>query len=278
MAQKIGNSDTALFPVEIEQNAFDSFVHAVEHFRHYMEDQQSRDLKYVVLHAFHAAELFLKVRLAQEHPLLIYQKPQKNDSNSHTADLQTVIARLRAAGVNITDSHKALKKLQKTRNQLEHYSVQLPIERLENYLGRTFYFLDVFLRDELSYHLDDELEQRLDDDSYRQLTEYLFTYHERLELVERELKKYILVKGTRSDTYDRLICESCGEPTILWPNPATNNRNDPVHCKFCDARFSIQICEGCGDAILEVPSSPPIEDFGLPLCELCQVNLLQRFD
>jgi hypothetical protein len=57
--------------IRLEENAMDSLVHGIEH---YLYGRKTTDWKYVILHVFHAVELFLKARLAKYDESLIYKK------------------------------------------------------------------------------------------------------------------------------------------------------------------------------------------------------------
>ena len=63
------------FELSLEQNALDSLVHGVEH---YVNEEKPTDLKYTILHVFHAVELFLKARLAKNDPSSIFKKRRNN--------------------------------------------------------------------------------------------------------------------------------------------------------------------------------------------------------
>lgn len=52
--------------IGLEKNANDSLVHAVEHF---VADEMPTDLKYAILHIYHAVELFLKAWLVKICPI-----------------------------------------------------------------------------------------------------------------------------------------------------------------------------------------------------------------
>jgi hypothetical protein len=80
-------SDTSSKPSLVERwqsNAMDSLVYGVEHHIH---GTREYDLKYVILHVFHAVELFLKARLAKHDELLVYKKNGSTIGADYTIDL-----------------------------------------------------------------------------------------------------------------------------------------------------------------------------------------------
>ena len=263
----------ATFSLNLETNALDSLIHAIEHYQWFLEEEQDRDLKYVVLHTFHALELFLKTRLAQDHPLLIYDRPEEKIEGARTVDFGKLQRRLMNVGVDLTEYEKPLNSLRRTRNDIEHHSVHIPRRQLEDYLGRALYFLDNFLHDELELNLKEILSAELDDDAYRLILEQLYTYRERLERVEQELRKHVRIPGTE-ERYEQLTCPQCGEMTILLPDPSRDDDQARVHCYFCETLYPVHSCELCGGAILEWFTVPEDDDFDLRFCEDCQENYI----
>ena len=71
----------------LEENAMDSLVHSIEH---YLFGKRKSDWKYIILHVFHAVELFLKARLVKHDPKLIYT----NRKSGHTVNCVEAIKRL----------------------------------------------------------------------------------------------------------------------------------------------------------------------------------------
>ncbi|WP_375491261.1 hypothetical protein [uncultured Nostoc sp.] len=72
--------------VKLEENAMDSLVHGVEH---HLYGRRNTDWKYVILHVFHAVELFLKARLAKHDESFIYKNRKSGNTvgsnvRSHT--------------------------------------------------------------------------------------------------------------------------------------------------------------------------------------------------
>lgn len=250
------------FVLGLEQNAMDSLEHGVEHF---VNEEKPTDLKYTILHTFHAVELFLKARLAKVNPQLIFTR------NHYTVDYRTLIDRLENAGVNLSEQNRQdLDALRVIRNSIEHYQFQGNRRDIEHYLGRAMYFLDSFLQHELGINL----EEQLDEDTYRTLSEALYSYKERLEKAEERVKK--VCDEMERDAFlekipylcERLRCEECGEETVLIPDPTSTD--DKVHCFFCEARFFVESCVRCGSYMLSSLHSHLKKDRDEPnICEYC---------
>src|SRR5437773_1820574 len=96
----------------------DSLVHGVEHF---INEEKPTDLKYTILHVFHAVELFLKARLAKDDPASIFRNPRSN----YTIGFQTSLKRLNDIGIDVLEKNrKDLDELSKLRNSIEHHQIE----------------------------------------------------------------------------------------------------------------------------------------------------------
>lgn len=251
------------FILELEQNALDSLTHGIEHF---MERKRPTDIKYSVLHVFHAVELFLKARLAKAHPLLLYQKPEVPLNKSPTVDFSSLLGRLHNVGCSFSkQSLDDLTYLRQVRNSIEHHHVEEHRDTLEEYVARTLRLLDGFLEKELGILLKERLEKK----AYHMMSELLYSYEERLEKAQREMKLYL---PSDAEIYNSkglveaitLICEECGEETIVIPDPTSNDGT--VHCFFCGADFYMTVCERCNEPML---SMKPFDEEHSLICVNC---------
>lgn len=229
------------FTLELEENALDSLEHAVYH---YLDESEPTFLKYTILHTFHAIELFLKARLALEHPLLIYDAPEKAPTKPSddykTVDFNKLRLRLQKAGVAISeDDIKILVPLRKMRNAIEHHRVDLSTKDVERLLGQAMFFLDQFLRKELNI----ELEYKLSTKVYSALKQSLYTFKQQMELAEQRMEAELPGKLEDRMYYSREICEQCGNDTIQLP--PTTSENSRVRCHFCNELYYVKVCDRC---------------------------------
>ncbi|MBG1266961.1 TraR/DksA C4-type zinc finger protein [Nostoc sp. WHI] len=225
------------FVFGLKENALDSLVHAVEHL---LADEKDTDLKYTVLHVFHAAELFLKARLAAINYDLIYTDSKKTGEDDHTITINKAKERLKNNGVILSRQDlDNLEELRKVRNRIEHHRITGSRKDIEQYVGRAMDFLDIFLRKELKINLKDALDQ-LDEDgsTYKALSLAWFSY------IRRMAEEGGITQHRRSkEGYDFFICEECGEEAIAFPDPTLEDGT--VHCFSCQSRYSVDFCLRC---------------------------------
>lgn len=147
--------------VKLEENAMDSLVHGVEH---HLYSRRKTDWKYVILHVFHAVELFLKARLVKHDKALIYRKNGNTVGSDEAIDLlvrEVKLSLSRYAERQESGKYRlggALDALRKARNAIEHKEVALKPDEVKDFLGAAFLFLDTFVSEELGLSLKTELD------------------------------------------------------------------------------------------------------------------------
>lgn len=254
------------FIIDLETNAFSSLRHGIEHF---INDETTENLKFSIIHIFHAVELFLKARLVKAHELLIYVKPEdKIGDNSHTVCFDVLIKRLENSGVTLLNSDKRiLKMLQHTRNAIEHHKVNKNKGEVRLYVGRAAKFLDNFLNNEL----DIKLKENIDTTLYQTLSEAIYSYEERLKKAEEEISQSLPVKPKEKMDYYYEICPNCGENTIVIPDPKDESQDNKTHCFFCGQQYFYEYCIKCSSPVL---SSEELEQEDFNPCSDCWQDLM----
>jgi len=248
--------------LDLQQNATDSLAHAVEHFG---EGKRATDLKYAVLHVFHAVELFLKARLRRAHPTLVFEKPEEAGKRSaRTVDFRILVRRLRAVGVHLSDSDcNDLNAIRDRRNDIEHHEVELDRNKVKEWIGRAMRFVDRFVAEEMGIRLKDTLPP----DTYQTLAEAVYTYEERVVAARAELPEWH-PKHNPDQRY--AYCPECGEETVPYPDDEPGD-DDTVRCRLCNARFHGQSCVRCGGVMLL--SEPITRENDRLVCEHCWDSL-----
>jgi hypothetical protein len=261
--------DTSSEPSLVERlqaNAMDSLVHGVEHHIH---GTREYDLKYVILHVFHAVELFLKARLAKHKESLIYKKNGTTIGADHTIDRL-----IREAHIDLSkyvedrDSKKYpgekqlggnLKKLKEARHNIEHKEIGNSQDDIKIILGEVFNFLDSFVGRELGLNLKNELDKldsirndelsnigaNINEDeiesTYRILSMSYVFYHR--HMMEQGIINY------KFREHNLFTCEECGEESVAFPDPTLDlseiSNYKLAHCFNCWSMHSITICARC---------------------------------
>jgi len=246
----------------LEDNAFSSLEHGMEH---YLAGSDA-DLKFTVLHVFHAVELLLKARLAEAHPLLVLQRPEDDPVKGYTADYHVVLKRLKNLGVELTaDDAKNLEYLRTTRNSIEHYQVQGNRQQIEDYVARAMKLLDGFVEREL--HI--PLKERISPELYREMEHALYSYEERQKRIRKLMAPDLPKKPKEQVEHQTIICDECGEEAILVPDPRFYDGT--VQCYSCNTQFFHWICDRCGTPIL---SSKPGHERDMDICDDCWNSVL----
>ena len=304
MAQQYTSEQQKLI-IKLEENAMDSLVRGIEY---KLYGRRKSDWKYIVLHVFHAVELFLKARLAKHDEKLIYS----NRKNGHTVSCIEAIERL-VKEVNIPlGSYVELKlkgkqepqyqlageleKLRQARNDIEHKEASLSEEVVNNFLGVAFRFLDDFVSRELGLSLSDELEE-LDELRWQEMLEAGIeekdipeqNSYQTLSLAYLSYTKYMADRGIPLHPKERVeysffTCESCGKEAVVLPDP--RSYSSITYCYHCRAKYEGHTCARCeqtyikylgewekGDSPPEHPDFESLLNSGednVSFCEMCQ--------
>ncbi|MFA5794759.1 MAG: hypothetical protein WC980_06810 [Candidatus Brocadiia bacterium] len=248
------DEEAGRFVFGIEENALSSLKHGVEHFIA-KETDENENIKFAIIHIFHALELFLKARLAKAHRLLIYSKPEcAINDDAHTVDFKMLICRLNNIAVNV--SINELEPLRKIRNCIEHHQIEADKEEVKQYIGRVARFLDKFLGEELGINL----KQKLPGNLYVTLSQAIYSYEERIKKAKEEAEKYV----AQNKGYAIESCPECLNITLTTPTLEYG----PAHCFLCDKDFYPQQCLKCGTTMLKSQI--------LGQCDMCDGELMSN--
>jgi transcription elongation factor Elf1 len=249
--------------VKLEENAMDSLVHGVEH---HLYGRRKTDWKYVILHIFHAVELFLKARLAKHDEALIYRNRKNGNTVGSDEAIDLLVREVKLSLFRYAERQEsgkyrlggALDALRKARNAIEHKEVALKPDEVKEFLGAAFVFLDTFVSEELGLSLKTELdaldeareEELLEDgvevddlesqNTYRTLSmAYLF-------YIQHMWAKGIPILDPKEkwDDYQYFTCEMCDEEAIAVPDP-TSKHLRIAHCFNCLAEYTVHYCIRC---------------------------------
>jgi hypothetical protein len=289
--------------ITLEENAMDSLVHGIEH---HLYGKRQSDWKYIVLHVFHAIELFLKARLAKHDEKLIYT----NRKNGHTVSCVEAIGRL-VNEVNIPlDSYVEyksngkraakyqlageLEELRQARNNIEHKEAYLDKDAVNRFLGVAFRFLDDFVSLELGLSLPEKLEE-LDELRWEEMIEAGIEEkdipeqdsYQTLSLAYLSYIKHMSDRGIPRHPearfyYSFFACELCGKEAVVLPDPRSYSTT--TYCYNCRAKYKGHTCARCEQPYIEYlsewekgdnpPEHPDLESLlnseeDVSFCEVC---------
>ena len=291
--------------ITLEENAMDSLVHGIEH---HLYGRRNSNWKYIILHVFHAVELFLKARLAKHDEKLIYT----NRKDGHTVSCVEAIRRLMNevniplnSYVNCKLNSKQevkyqltgeLEELRRARNDIEHQEASLDKDAVNNFLGVAFRFLDDFMSRELGLSLSEELE-KLDELRWEEMVEAGIEEedipaqdsYQTLSLAYLSYIKHMLDQGIPLHPKERLrysffTCVSCGEEAVVLPDPRSYSAI--TYCYHCRTKYKCHTCARCEQNYIEYlgewekgdspPEHPDLESLlnseegDVSFCEICE--------
>lgn len=211
-----------------------------------------RDLKYAVLHLYAATEVLLKARLRQEHWALVWADPktatikQRETRNFQSCGAETAIERLGSVlDIQVSeDSTKAVARLGKTRNQLQHDGLTLSALAIEAQAAEVLDFLHAFLHQHLGISADSSHSEDLQEIRDKVSGIKAFVQKRRVRL-SRALDPALTVQ-----------CPDCGEWALDVSGQVT------VTCHFCDTSTdAYRMASRYAETILGV-SRAALEDNG----------------
>jgi hypothetical protein len=226
------------FVLDLEENAIDSLVHAVEHF---LDEEKPTNIKYSILHLFHSIELFLKARLAKFDQNLIFRN--NNSGKTRYFDDVTQLLEEKAMVTFREEDKQTLDELKKVRNQIEHYRIEYDRDKIEDYLGRAFHFLESFLQKELGISLKEHLDE-VDENAYKTLSMAYFFHFKRMA------DSGISFHPEDAPTFH--YCDNCQQEAIVVPDPRSFDSS--AYCFCCFSRYVVNYCPMCEGQILNYDS------------------------
>ncbi|MER5905156.1 hypothetical protein ABT150_34600 [Streptomyces mirabilis] len=223
-------------------------------------EPQPRDLKYAVLHLYAATEVLLKARLSQEHWALVWAEPknatikQRETRSFQSCGAGTAIERLGSVlGIRVSDaSTKAVAKLGKTRNQLQHDGLTQSALAIEAQAAEVLDFLLAFLHQHLERSVDASQAVELVGIK-EQVGDIKAFVRKRRERLSRVLDPVLTVQ-----------CPDCDEWALVL------NEDGTVTCHFCDTSTDgYRMASRYAEIVLGLSEYAAVEDGGHPPVQAC---------
>lgn len=225
---------TAIF-----DNAIDSLKVGISHYL--IRDEHETADKHAILMIYHSIELFLKEKLAQIHPILIYTNINKAiHDDSPTVGLKELLVRYRNLSIGLSqDEIDTLQDLQSRRNRIEHHKYERS-EKDSHTIGMALKFLHEFFPSHFGCTLEDHLDSKM----YAQVRDTIFKYQELLEAAIREVEKYRPAR-LKDELCDKWLvrCPDCYENTLVLETERG------IFCFLCNEEKSVEECPRCGEYV-----------------------------
>ncbi|WP_424363079.1 hypothetical protein [Methylocystis parvus] len=240
----------------IYENAVDSLRIGMKFF---LEERSYSNHKHAILTLFHAIELFLKERLAQANPLLIYKNIDvKIADDSQTVGVREALARLENLGLGVpADEKKIIEDIQRIRNRIEHHRYDHSEKEDNATIAASLKFIMYFVEFALERKLDGHIEASI----LREINNRVFEYNERSALAEHRLHEWLHSRwpdwnaeqeDTPKEFEGTLPCPECRQDWLVigWHEKPfcfhCNTTVDASVCEECCATFVIDNGCGCG--------------------------------
>lgn len=261
---------------ELLDNGIDSLKQGIEFVLEYQADPSK--LKIAILLLSQAVELILKERLQREHWSLIFKDIEKAGAeNANTVSLEEARKRLeRIAGVIIErDRWEPVEYLQKVRNNIQHFKVDLKFEAAISLVNDVIPFLTYFLRK----HLEIDIKELLNGDNYQKLLE-IDGINKELKInararIDRCIRR---ITGGRISKLADIVFEKLNCP-ICWENLYVFCPSELISkCELCGYEGGIATCSHCGHLF---PPDIGFHEFDIDtnglLCNDCRSSLALQF-
>ncbi len=227
---------------EIYENAIDSLSVGINHF---VKNDDASSRKHTILTLFHAIELLLKEYLYRVNPILIYRNIDKKITDeSLTVSFAEILIRLENLKLSLPEEPiKVIKKIQKRRNQIEHYRYDRK-EEDEKVISECFKFVLFFVESILEERLCDDI----DTEQLQSIQAIVLKYNERTNIAEIRLEKWLQKQWPDWDPESMelpaefsgtLECPQCKFETLIF-----DEKNYP-YCFWCNSTINIVECESC---------------------------------
>lgn len=210
--------------ITLIENAFDFVLSALE----YAQKDDTRSLKYAILHLSDGVELILKERLKREHWSLLFADTGKankdafNDGDFKSVDSDDCIERLdNIVQIEMPYQHiRLLKKLRSVRNKLQHFEYNGTKDEVVSILVVTWNVILDFLHDNLPDTLEDRAEVIKHIKQLMLVNEgFVVT---RLASIQAKIDEF------KSKSQAILECPRCLRETLLIPCS-----DDQPNCLYC---------------------------------------------
>ena len=220
--------------MSLKENAIDFLNRAIELVSRVEKGEEDvASLKYAVIFLTTALELLMKAILEKNHWCLVFKNLNKASKDNlrkqdfESVDFNLALERLeKILGIKLEEGEKKkLKSLQKYRNRILHYSVEINLLQAKSLLAKGFI---IFIN--LYRELCDNKEEHIA--LVQHIHANLKDFHKFVQLKLREIQKEMSDYERPIEPYKE--CPNCLLKTIVFKD------NDRCFCLYCLKEFSVE--------------------------------------
>lgn len=227
--------------VNILKNATDSIILGLEDY----ESTDSRRIISCARNLYAGVLLLFKYKLVELSPansdeVLIKRDvlPKIEDGclswigkGEKTVDLQGIQTRLKALDIDV--DWKRVEKIQRYRNNIEHYYSTESKESLQTLIQNVFVVIQEFV----SNHLEDDLKDRLGEYAYNVLIKVQEVYDREKKLCLATFDEVDWESPILEEALSAASCPDCGSTLIIIDEPCSSRYDNEFRCKSCDEAY-----------------------------------------
>lgn len=250
---------------------------AVDFLERSISSYHSEDYKAAILFLWSGLMLFMKLRLFDIHPTLIYSSYKNifnidtdkkipifstfnTKGNIKTVNFIDIVNRIKAYGIKsaIIKHERSLKKIKEFRNRVEHFMNDV---RKEEYLASINEIMP-FINDFIEKELDEKLCELFTNwDEFLSVESF---YKDRKIKMEQKIEN--LHYHAMADGESDYICEcpNCEDGRMTQDQ---NELSNVMECNICGYKSEYIVCSRCNTAFLLEDWSPLNED--IKICDNC---------
>ena len=219
-------------------------------FDFFKQERSYSTRKHAILTVFHAIELFLKERLYQTNPILIYRNiDARITDNSMTAGIREILVRLENIGVQLPDDQvKAIEKIQRIRNRIEHHRYDHNKKEDDLILGEAFKVVLFFVE----FVLEKKLGEAVGAELISEMQARVFDYNKRESLAYHRLHEWMQKQWLEWNPMERDCDEFAGtnDCPVCRQSYLVTDYFEKGFCFHCNVTVDAAVCENCGRSYL----------------------------
>lgn len=273
--------------MSIIQNAIDSIQIGIEDY----EDSDDRRSVSAVRNISAGILLLYKEKLCQLSPsdnveLLIKQniRPIQNENGGivfegkghKTVDVQSIKDRFKSLKVDV--DWKRFDKINKLRNELEHYYTAESPDAIREIVAKSF----LLIRDFLTEHLNKDPQEVLGEEAWTTLLEVNEVYSAEERFCRDSINAIDWKYDSVKESLEYLRCSQCHSSLIQAPYIDDNYPTINLHCKSCNVDFCFDdVVEQCIDDSFAGAAYIEIKDGGespYDTCPECEKNTFIHYE